>query len=192
MLTVTVGCLFLLSWCINTQDCFPQPLTPDCMIEAIANPEKERMKHDNTNLSLWMQSKSQNNCQMIKSWNNSYIAAILVFDLTNICMACASIRKHNPKILTTVFSLVTTLHVKLNKDPFFVQYINYIKSLRPSFPLTNPSFTFLFVSQLYKYIWFPRNLWSLMTNVTIVFEFTCETCWGDIHFNSYNAYKWLM
>ena len=27
----------------------------DCVIEALANPEKERMKHDDTGLSLWMQ-----------------------------------------------------------------------------------------------------------------------------------------
>lgn len=29
----------------------------DCIIEALANPEKERMKHDDTTISSWLQSK---------------------------------------------------------------------------------------------------------------------------------------
>lgn len=29
----------------------------DCIIEAVANPDKDRMKHDDTNISLWLQSK---------------------------------------------------------------------------------------------------------------------------------------
>lgn len=28
----------------------------DCIIEALANPEKERMKHDDTTISSWLQS----------------------------------------------------------------------------------------------------------------------------------------
>ena len=27
-----------------------------CIIEAVANPEKDKMKHDDTNISLWLQS----------------------------------------------------------------------------------------------------------------------------------------
>ena len=27
-----------------------------CIIEALANPQKERMKHDDTNISNWLQS----------------------------------------------------------------------------------------------------------------------------------------
>lgn len=30
--------------------------TKDCIIEALANPEKERMKHDDTTISSWLQS----------------------------------------------------------------------------------------------------------------------------------------
>ena len=35
-------------------------LTPstDCIIEALANPEKEKMKHDDTTISSWLQSMS--------------------------------------------------------------------------------------------------------------------------------------
>ncbi|XP_071847770.1 THO complex subunit 2-like isoform X4 [Apostichopus japonicus] len=40
-----------------------------CMIEAIANPEKERMKHDNTNLSLWMQSLASFSGAIFKKYN---------------------------------------------------------------------------------------------------------------------------
>lgn len=29
----------------------------DCIIEALANPEKEKMKHDDTTISSWLQSK---------------------------------------------------------------------------------------------------------------------------------------
>lgn len=29
----------------------------DCIIEALANPEKEKMKHDDTTISNWLQSK---------------------------------------------------------------------------------------------------------------------------------------
>ena len=29
----------------------------DCIIEALANPERERLKHDDTNISLWLQSR---------------------------------------------------------------------------------------------------------------------------------------
>ena len=29
-----------------------------CIMEALANPDKERMKHDDTNISLWLQSTS--------------------------------------------------------------------------------------------------------------------------------------
>ena len=28
----------------------------DCIIEALANPEKEKMKHDDTTISSWLQS----------------------------------------------------------------------------------------------------------------------------------------
>lgn len=31
--------------------------TKDCIIEALANPEKERMKHDDTTISSWLQSQ---------------------------------------------------------------------------------------------------------------------------------------
>ena len=29
----------------------------DCIIEALANPEKERLKYDDTNISEWLKSK---------------------------------------------------------------------------------------------------------------------------------------
>ena len=29
-----------------------------CIMEALANPDRERMKHDDTNISLWLQSTS--------------------------------------------------------------------------------------------------------------------------------------
>jgi len=32
-----------------------------CIIEALANPSKERMKHDDTNISNWLQSKFLSN-----------------------------------------------------------------------------------------------------------------------------------
>lgn len=32
-------------------------LTIDCIIEALANPEKEKMKHDDTTISSWLQSE---------------------------------------------------------------------------------------------------------------------------------------
>lgn len=31
-------------------------LSSDCIIEALANPEKEKMKHDDTTISSWLQS----------------------------------------------------------------------------------------------------------------------------------------
>ena len=68
----------------------------DCMIEAIANPEKERMKHDNTNLSLWMQSKSHDTCHMIKTLNISLLDPYLSF-IWQTCMGCASVGKYGLK-----------------------------------------------------------------------------------------------
>lgn len=32
-------------------------LSSDCIIEALANPEKEKMKHDDTSISSWLQSE---------------------------------------------------------------------------------------------------------------------------------------
>ena len=29
----------------------------DCIIEALANPERERLKHEDTNISEWLKSK---------------------------------------------------------------------------------------------------------------------------------------
>jgi len=31
----------------------------DCIIEALGNPQKERMKHEDTNISHWLQGNSQ-------------------------------------------------------------------------------------------------------------------------------------
>ena len=33
-----------------------------CIMEALANPDRERMKHDDTNISLWLQSTSTRRC----------------------------------------------------------------------------------------------------------------------------------
>lgn len=35
---------------------FHLTLSSDCIIEALANPEKEKMKHDDTTISSWLQS----------------------------------------------------------------------------------------------------------------------------------------
>ncbi|XP_038056507.1 THO complex subunit 2-like [Patiria miniata] len=40
-----------------------------CVIEALANPEKERMKHDDTNLSLWIQSLASFCGTMFRKYN---------------------------------------------------------------------------------------------------------------------------
>lgn len=36
--------------------CVSLTLSSDCIIEALANPEKEKMKHDDTTISSWLQS----------------------------------------------------------------------------------------------------------------------------------------
>lgn len=40
-----------------------------CVIEALANPEKERMKTDDTNLSLWLQSLANFAGSIFKKYN---------------------------------------------------------------------------------------------------------------------------
>lgn len=42
---------------INNSVAFFLSVIQDCIIEALANPEKERMKHDDTTISSWLQSK---------------------------------------------------------------------------------------------------------------------------------------
>lgn len=46
-------------WCGGGPVCLLFLLTPssDCIIEALANPEKEKMKHDDTTISSWLQSE---------------------------------------------------------------------------------------------------------------------------------------
>lgn len=47
-------CVF--SWSQWGSLLFSLTLSSDCIIEALANPEKEKMKHDDTTISSWLQS----------------------------------------------------------------------------------------------------------------------------------------
>lgn len=46
-----------MKWLVCEWCRFGLNLAEDCIIEAVANPEKERLKHDDTNISLWLQSE---------------------------------------------------------------------------------------------------------------------------------------
>ncbi|XP_071787081.1 THO complex subunit 2-like isoform X1 [Asterias amurensis] len=59
-----------------------------CVIEALANPEKERMKHDDTNLSLWIQSLASF-CGTVFRKYNIDLTGLLQY-VTNQMKACKS------------------------------------------------------------------------------------------------------
>lgn len=64
-------------------------LTSDCIIEALANPEKEKMKHDDTTLSLWLQSwcfLSQNLHENAEIEYMSHISVFLLFKVWQVCV----------------------------------------------------------------------------------------------------------
>ena len=66
-----------------------------CIMEALANPDRERMKHDDTNISLWLQSTStrrcfheENSCCHLKRWFQSVCTGKMV----GRCIFCSSSR----------------------------------------------------------------------------------------------------
>ena len=50
----------------------------DCIIEALANPERERLKHEDTNISEWLKSK----VHLIVTFNT--VIFHMVFDIYNV------------------------------------------------------------------------------------------------------------
>ena len=50
----------------------------DCIIEALANPERERLKHEDTNISEWLKSK----VHAIVTFNT--VIFHMVFDIYNV------------------------------------------------------------------------------------------------------------
>ena len=50
----------------------------DCIIEALANPERERLKHEDTNISEWLKSK----VHLIVTFNT--VIFHMVWDIYNV------------------------------------------------------------------------------------------------------------
>ena len=51
--------LFLLIVLRNKLDSLATTIATDCIIEALGNPSKERLKHEDTNISQWLQGRTK-------------------------------------------------------------------------------------------------------------------------------------
>jgi len=64
----------------------------DCVIEALANPERERLKTDDTNISFWLQCKH---------WVSCFIA-VLLFSCTFIVIIALLVRQTDTRLTASV------------------------------------------------------------------------------------------
>lgn len=86
-------------------------LSSDCIIEALANPEKEKMKHDDTTISSWLQSMWPTVYWPIQSYRFFGISIVLnslaVLVQQGLASLCGSVFRKYPIELAGLLQYVT-------------------------------------------------------------------------------------